>query len=283
MEGASLLISLPDRIDEPEMTFVTHLHLLDTVQTADRSFRLAEIKSTYWPKIIVNFMDRRRMIATLERFQRLRFRLGPDDVSPLSATILGNDDTSRQEAADTKFYMLIKDSHDDRAMNDALRHFFVWKGDVPSDDIVTWASPSGIVQQQLLVHHEKCRGWLHKLTVEDGLSQTRILPIATSEDCVLCRPAPSPLSYATVDHEKMIVEEGSYKIPAPRYKSLSLVTASNFIADFAGISGANLFRKVQAPDLVRAFDAFVEINYPDSIYWEKRSALARVTKGFMFA
>lgn len=47
-----------------------------------------------------------------------------------------------------------------------------------------WSSPSGIIQQKLLVHCENCRRWLYKLAAEDGLSQIRMIPILTPENCV---------------------------------------------------------------------------------------------------
>lgn len=58
---------------------------------------------------------------------------------------------------------------------------------------------------------------------------------------------------------------------------------SSFVADFAGINGANALRKVQVPDLVRAFNAFVETYFPESSYREKPCALWKVVKSCVYS
>lgn len=160
---------------------------IDDVQTGDRSLRRAEIKLSYLPKLVGSFLNRRRMTATLERLHDLEIRFGPNDVSRLSAVSLGNDDMSSLQLEDTSFSMVVEDSHDDRAMHDALRRFFVWVGNIPSDDIITWSSPSGNIQQQLIVRRKTCRGWLQKLTAEDGISPIRTMPISSPQNCTICR------------------------------------------------------------------------------------------------
>ena len=95
------------------------------------------------------------MTASLARLQHLEFRFGTNDLSTLVAIPLGFDDRSRPETGDAKFYVVIRDKHDDRAMHDALRRSFAWVGNVPSDDIVTWASPNGNIQQQLIIRRRQ--------------------------------------------------------------------------------------------------------------------------------
>lgn len=60
------------------------------------------------------------------------------------------------------------------------------------------------------------------------------------------------------------IKEGVYKVPEARLPSLNLVTMSNYIADRAVLNGAHAFNSVQAPDLVRASNIFVDLRYPNS-------------------
>ena len=73
----------------------------------------------------------------------------------------------------------------------------------------------------------------------------------------------------------MAIKEGAYKVPNARFLSLDLVTISSYIADFAGVNGAYAFKSVQAKDLVRAFNPFVDFYYPNSSYDVKLLAFPR--------
>lgn len=256
---------------------MTHLHTIGNVQTRDPGLCRVEIRPEYHPSIVLLFTRGTNKDTALARLQASEFRFGRNVVSRVEAIELGNTQ-SRNKSTYTQFYMVIRTGHTAEAVHKALRDFFEWTGNVPKKDIITWASADGIIQQQLVVNLTSSPRWTHKLAILEGLIKPHMVRVEPAENCVICQKS---WGHGVTQDIFMAIKAGAYKVPAARFPSLKHVTMSSYVADFAGVNGADAFKSVQAQDLVRAFNSFADFHYPNSNYDDKLLALSRVLRRYL--